>query len=157
MSISRVDIEEAVAEARRMVARVTTDERPLWENALRSREAYLRGELIIPISTVRQSAADAMADLEYKLQEAVSYARLMTEIEVIHFLRMRKLMCHSPLRAAEREWLKQLFGGDRRISRQRLFFPVELGEGPIEGMGGHRDPSGRWFVCRSCPDSRRKR
>jgi hypothetical protein len=150
-------MEEALAEARRMIAKVGADERSLWESALRSREAYLRGEMIVPISSVRQSAADAMADLEYRLQEAVSYSRLMTEIEVIHFLRTRKLMCHSPLRPVEREWLKQLFGGDRRISRQRLFFPVELGEGPIEGMGGHRDPSGRCFVCKNCPDSRRRK
>lgn len=150
-------MEEAVVEARRMIARASEDERGLWDRALRDREAYLRGELVVPIAVVRQSAADAMTDLEYRLQDIVSYSRMMTELEVIQFLRAQTLMCHSPLRVVERAWLNNLFAGDRRISRQRLVFPVDLDEGSLEGMGGHRDPSGRRFVCKTCPDSRRKR
>jgi hypothetical protein len=157
MAISRIDMQEAVIEARRMISRAGEDERGLWDRALRDREAYLRSELIVPIAVVRQSAADAMTDLEYRLQDIVSYSRMMTEIEVIQFLRSRKLMCHSPLRVVERAWLNNLFAGDRRISRQRLVFPVDLDEGSLDGMGGHRDPSGRWFICKTCPDSRRKR
>jgi len=140
-----------------MIAAVSVDERPLWEIALRDREAYMRGEIIVPISTVRKPSDDAAAILQARLKEVYEYGALFTEIDAIRFLRSRRLMCHSPLRAIEREWLKSIFAGDRRISRQRLLFPVELDEGLIEGMGGHRDPGGRWFVCKNCPDSWRKK
>jgi len=143
VQIAKSEMEAAVAEARHFIALYEEGlirekfpgELNTWRDALRAREAALRGE------RVRQS------DLEN--------AEMFTRLQAVRYFRSNRCMNHSPLRQIEREWLEQLFAPLERVSKLRITIEFDIGESNTEQVGGHINGYGRYFRCTRCPDSRK--
>jgi hypothetical protein len=117
---------------------------------LRDREAWLRGEVIVPAKTAKQNAIEGQLTIDRKLKSVVKGAQMYSQPEAIKLLRSLKLMNHSPLREVEKEWLDRIFLNER-ISGELIDLALTVA-GPVE-MGGHLNKLGQYFQCHNCHDS----